>query len=276
MLDIAPQGRRTLVLDWDGTVSMVEGVNDLGHHCGVEVSALTERAVRGEVALDEIFAERLERMRPRREDLEWAAEHYATHLIPDAAETIRAFRRVGWEVHILSGGFLNAIAPVATRLLGLDGQHIHAVALEFHADGTYAGYDRTQPLARRGGKAATILQFAPDRSAVLVGDGATDLEAREAVRLFIGFGGVWPRRFMEEGSDVYIAAPSLAPLLPLLLSASPLEMSAVRSHHEVLWSKGSNLLRTGAVRFSPSQKALRAAILAEDGGGGDDADPRRG
>ena len=53
---------------------------------------------------------------------------------------------------------------------------------------------------------------------VLAGDGLTDLEAKHAVDLFIGYGGVIERNNVRSNSDFYIDSESMFPLLDLVLT----------------------------------------------------------
>ncbi|MGZ2913208.1 hypothetical protein AAER01_32340, partial [Pseudomonas aeruginosa] len=55
-------------------------------------------------------------------------------------------------------------------------------------------------------------------SVALVGDGITDLEAREGGAFVVGFGGVTRRAVVVAGADRFVEGPSLAEVLPALLS----------------------------------------------------------
>jgi phosphoserine phosphatase len=139
-------------------------------------------------------------------------------MIPDAPETIDALRRAGMEVFIVSAGIEQAILPLAERL-GIPRRAIHAVRLEFDGAGNYAGFDRRSPLTRNGGK-ETIVMNVRARSkgkAVFIGDGVTDLEAKPAVELFIGFGGVRHRERVCGESDVYLTERRLTGVLPFIV-----------------------------------------------------------
>jgi phosphoserine phosphatase len=99
---------------------------------------------------------------------------------------------------------------------------VHAVALQFHDDGTYADFDRRSLLARAGGKelvVRAILSRSKGKSA-FIGDGVTDLETKPVVDLFIGFGGVQERERVRENAGVYVCEPSLMAVLPYLLEES--------------------------------------------------------
>ena len=52
---------------------------------------------------------------------------------------------------------------------------------------------------------------------MLIGDGTSDLEARGAVDLFVGFGGIVARERVMAEADVCLLTGSLTPILPLAL-----------------------------------------------------------
>jgi len=55
-----------------------------------------------------------------------------------------------------------------------------------------------------------------------VGDGITDLETRAHVQRFVGFGGVVARAAVRQGAEHFVDSPSLAAILPLVLTADEL------------------------------------------------------
>jgi phosphoserine phosphatase len=92
----------------------------------------------------------------------------------------------------VSGGFTCLIEPVAARL-GIVKSRVYANMLLFDdVTGMYKGFDYTQPTSESGGKARaceTILRTGAHRTLVMVGDGATDMEAVPPAHAAIGFGG---------------------------------------------------------------------------------------
>ena len=59
---------------------------------------------------------------------------------------------------------------------------------------------------------------ADQRPLLFVGDGITDLEAKDVVDLFVGFGGVARRKAVQENADAYISENSLLPVLDIGLT----------------------------------------------------------
>jgi phosphoserine phosphatase len=210
-------GFQAVVLDCDSTLTRIEGVDALAERagCGAEVAALTEQAMAGTVPLEAVFAARLDQIRPTAADVAALGDEYAATLVEDAADVVGALRWLDTEVVIVSGGFRQALEPLADRL-GLCRCKIHANDLHFTPDGDYAGFDAANPLCQAGGKATVVQALAGGPQGVLLaGDGATDAEARAAAELFVGLGGVRGHETVRRTADVYLKCESLAPLLVL-------------------------------------------------------------
>ena len=209
---------RLLLLDCDSTLSAVEGIDELGRLRGPEVFAQVERmtaeAMDGGVPLETVFARRLELIRPTRAEVDGIAARYLATAEPDAAEALRRIRAAGWTVAIVSGGFTEAILPLA-RALGIE--RVHAVGLRFDAAGAYAGFDTEAPTARSRGKNAVARRLRTELGAaevVMVGDGASDLEVKGDADRVVGFGRYAVRAKVKAGADAFITR--LADLPPLL------------------------------------------------------------
>lgn len=213
---------RSVLFDCDSTLSRVEGIAELAGEHRTEIDRLTDAAMRGAVPLEDVYARRLEIVRPSRARLEKLGAEYVAALMPNARETVAALRGDGVDVRVLSGGLRPAVLILA-RTLGLPDEAVAAVDVYFDAGGAYAGFDAASPLARAGGKAEMIAAWRPPpgRPSMLVGDGATDLEARDAVDCFVAFAGVAERAAVVAGADAVIRVPSLAPVLPLARGAVP-------------------------------------------------------
>lgn len=203
--------------DVDSTLVTIEGIDVLGEG-NPEIAALTEAAMNGEIPVDEAYARRLETIRPSRQRIDDLGQRYLDSMTPGAEETIRTLREAGASVHLVTGGIAEALGPLVERL-GLPARALHAVSLSFDEHGAWAGFDRTSPLWRPGGKAIVVKDVRSRNKgrAAFVGDGVTDLEASSAVDLFIGFGGVRIRQKVRLGAGAWIDRADLRELLPHLL-----------------------------------------------------------
>lgn len=204
--------------DCDSTLSKVEGIDELARRSGrfKEIAAMTLCAMNGELALEAVYRRRLELIKPDRASVEWLARLYIDEMVDGVRETMDVLQRQSRSVHIISGGLRQAILPLAMSL-NIPDQHVHAVDIAFNPHGDYLNFDGQSPLARSGGKAEICRQLRNDRqSLVMIGDGTTDLEAKQAGATVIGFGGVVARDSVRDKADYFVNGSNLASVLEFL------------------------------------------------------------
>ncbi len=208
---------KLICFDCDSTLSSIEGIDELARLRGPEicrqVAALTEDAMNGRIRIEEIFGLRLEAIRPTREDAAAVGRGYLASVEPTAKATLAGLAAAGWTPVIISGGFRQAIRPLAD-FLGVG--RVEAVDLFFNPDGSYRGYDAAYPSTRSGGKLEIIAslraEYRPERI-VMVGDGVSDLEVKPAVDLFVGFGGYAVRERVRREAAAFVTSLSAVPAL---------------------------------------------------------------
>jgi phosphoserine phosphatase len=205
--------------DVDSTVSAEEGIDvlaaSLGAEKGAAVKAFTNAAMGGAVPFEVSLRERLNIMRPSKDDVAACVVQQPASFSPGFEEFLTFWR--GWyarrhagaelPVFLVSGGFRPLIEPLRVRL-GLPESHVFANEFRFDAEGQYESFDETAPTSRSGGKARalqSILATPPSvHSVCMVGDGATDLEACPPAELMIGYGGIAQRAAVKERAHVFI------------------------------------------------------------------------
>jgi len=209
---------KLLLFDCDSTLSAIEGIDELGRLRGPEVfkavEDMTTKAMDGRTPMESIFAKRLDMIKPTLKELESIGQKYIQQVEPTALDTIKKLKDAGWTVIIVSGGFTQAIRPLA-QYLGIE--RVEAVELRFNADGSYAGYVESCPTAKSKGKNVVALKLRDEFKAyqtILVGDGASDLEVKGDVDKMIGFGRYTARPKVKAGADAFIT--SLDQLISLL------------------------------------------------------------
>ena len=208
---------KLICFDCDNTLSSIEGIDELARLRGPEmlarVEALTRSAMNGRIPIEEVFGLRLESIRPSLEDVAVVGRRYVETVEPTARDTIARMVGSGWTPAIISGGYRQAIRPLAD-FLGV--ARVEAVDLFFGRDGSYGGYDRTYPTTRSGGKREIVTKLRselnPER-VVMVGDGVSDLETRPAVDLFVGFGGFVTRERLKREAAAFVTSLALVPAL---------------------------------------------------------------
>jgi phosphoserine phosphatase len=209
---------RLLLVDCDSTLSSIEGVDELGRFRGEDlcrqVEAMTTAAMEGRISVESVFGDRLELLRPTAAEVEEVGRRYVATVEPEARRVLAELREGGWTPVIVSGGFRQAIGPLAAHL-GVE--RIEAVDLQFDAAGNYVGYAREYPTTRSGGKPEIVRQLRAEvrpSAVVMVGDGSSDLETKPEVDLFVGFGRYVSRERVKREADHFI--DSLAKLPALL------------------------------------------------------------
>lgn len=211
-------GMKLIFFDCDSTLSAIEGIDELARVRGpqvfAEVEAMTNAAMNGKIAVEEVFARRLAIIKPRRTDVDVVGRQYIERIEPTARATVDRLKAAGWTPIILSGGFRPIIEPLAAYL-GI--ARVEAVDLYFNSAGEYIDFDNKFPTTRSGGKPERIAEIKRELTpaqTVMVGDGASDLEAKPVVDLFVGFGRYTERTKVKAGAHQFIY--SLADLPPLL------------------------------------------------------------
>ena len=211
--------RFLVVLDVDSTVAGIEGIDWLAERRGAgvaaQVAAMTDRAMRGEIALDAVYGERLALIQPTRAEIDALGAAYRAAVAPGAAATIARLQAAGVVVVLVSGGLREAILPLA-RDVGVADGDVHAVGIRFGEGGAYAGFDEGSPLATQGGKPVVVARLGLPAPVLAVGDGATDLAMRPAVAAFAAYTGFVARDAVVRGADHVI--DSFARLEALVLS----------------------------------------------------------
>jgi len=182
-------------------------------------------------------------------------------VVPDAREVIAALQTLGKKVFIVSGGLRDAVLDFG-EWLGVPRAHIYAVSIAYNQlSGEWWHYHtrndaetflaiEDDTLAASGGKIEVIKEIRSKHKgrAMLIGDGLSDLEARAAVDLFVGFGGAVRRARVKSDADVFVATPHLSPILPL---------SASRAVPD------SELLKDGLKRMKQKEVTFRHCEMEE-------------
>ncbi len=204
-------GFDAVIFDCDSTLSAIEGIDELAGLVGKkkEISKLTREAMEGIRDFESVFARRLEIIKPTKKHLDGVGELYIKHLVEDARDVVAALKLLGKEVYIISGGYTPALLKLGEEL-GIPAKNIFGNDLLFDQQGNYESFIEG-PLRRNHGKLQIIRQI-PGRK-VMIGDGITDLEVRECVDLFVGYGAIERREIVEKESQIYIYSKSMSPVL---------------------------------------------------------------
>lgn len=182
------RNRRLVAFDMDSTLIEAEVIDELAKLAGVgeQVSAITERAMRGEIDFSESFRARVALLEGLEES---ALARVAGQLkITEGAEhLISTLRALGYKTAILSGGFTYFANHLQARL-GID--YVYANELDI-AEGVVTGKIKGT-IVDGARKAELLRQLAADegidlQQVIAVGDGANDLPMLSIAGLGIAF-----------------------------------------------------------------------------------------
>lgn len=225
-----------IVFDCDGTLSKVEGIDQLAemNGKGETVKKITAQAM-GESGLTlDIYEERLALVRPTANQLMTLGELYAEQVTPFAITVIQDLQALGKTVYIMSAGLLPSVLHLG-EYLGVPRENIFAVDITLDKKtGNYMDFDRESPLTTSIGKATILKKLRAQHNKIaLIGDGMNDAASAHAADCFIGFGGNFHREIIRQKSNFYIKTCSLLPVLPLCATqADVLGISPVESDYQ--------------------------------------------
>ena len=182
--------RKTLfVADMDSTMIGQECIDELADYVGLKahVAAITERAMRGEIAFEPALRERVALLKGLPVAVVDEVIRERITLTPGARTLIATMRQNGGTTCLVSGGFTLFTSRVGA-MIGFDENRGNTLIVE---DGRLAGRVE-EPILGREAKLATLIELrerlglsAPET--LSAGDGANDLAMIEAAGLGVAY-----------------------------------------------------------------------------------------
>jgi phosphoserine phosphatase len=203
-----------VVFDVDSTLIQEEVIELLAANAGslVEVSEVTERAMRGELDFEQSLRARVKTLTGLNASVLTDA-YNQINLTPGAVELIEHVHSIGGKVAAVSGGFNQLLEPLAQQL-GLDywlANELEIVDAKLTGEVTGAIIDKpAKATALRAWAAELGLDTA---QTIAVGDGANDLDMLAVAGLGIGFCGK-PR--IRAAADILVNVNDLSQVIGLL------------------------------------------------------------
>ena len=181
--------KRLLVADMDSTIINVECLDELADFAGLktEISAITERAMRGELAFEGALRERVGMLKGLSTHALQQTYDERVRLNPGARTLVRTMAANGARCVLVSGGFTFFTRRVASAA----GFHADRANTLVEADGKLIG-QVGEPILGREAKLAALIE---ERTALgidpaetlAIGDGANDLAMIEAAGLGVAY-----------------------------------------------------------------------------------------
>ena len=187
-----------MVLDFDSTLVRVEALDELarialkdvdGREARLaQIEELTRQGMKGKLGFGESLSRRLELFAAGQEQLNELIGLLKREVTPSVARNAEWIREHAERIYVVSGGFREYIVPVV-REFGIEADHVVANTFVRDESGRVTGCDRANPLAHDGGKVRALKELGLDGRVVMVGDGYSDLVAREqgVADVFVAF-----------------------------------------------------------------------------------------
>ena len=188
------RGRRKKLLtaDMDSTMIGQECIDELAAEVDLRghVAAITERAMRGEIAFEAALRERVGLLKGLHSGVIAKVIETAITVTPGARALVRTMRRHGAHTALVSGGF-TAFTSVIAAMIGFDENH--ANRLEINSNGRFTGCV-IEPIFGADAKLSTLRRLRAERGLtsaeiIAVGDGANDLPMLQEAGLGVSFHG---------------------------------------------------------------------------------------
>lgn len=212
--NIFRRSKRLVVMDMDSTLIQVEVIDELAKAAGKgdEVSAITRKAMNGEISFNESLDKRVQLLAGLDED---ALEKIYNNIpfTPGAKKFIKILKKIGYKTAVISGGF-TFFTDRLKKELGLD--YAFANNLEIK-DGKITG--KVTGRIINGEFKAKILEDIANKEeitldqVVAIGDGANDLLMLDKAGLGIAFNA---HKAVREKADYNISQKNLDSIIYLL------------------------------------------------------------
>lgn len=185
----AHRRKELLVADMDSTMIGQECIDELAEFVGLKahVAAITERAMRGEVAFEPALRERVALLKGLPVTVIDEVIEKRITLTPGARLLIGTMRKHGAHTCLVSGGF-SLFTQRIGEMIGFDENHANLLVVE---NGKLTGYVE-EPILGREAKLDTLLELArhqklPLEKTIAIGDGANDLAMIERAGLGVAY-----------------------------------------------------------------------------------------
>lgn len=181
--------KKHFIFDFDSTFISVEALDVL---CEIafehpseraqvltEIQHLTNLGMEGKLSVKETLVRRIKLLKANKSHLVKLVEELREKITDSVKRNHKFFAEHSENVYVISNGFKEVIAPIVAAY-GIKADHVLANTFHFDSDGNVIGFDETNPLCDNKGKAVRLSALNLDGDIMVIGDGYTDYEMREA------------------------------------------------------------------------------------------------
>lgn len=179
----------TLILDFDSTIVSVESLDLLAEislykHPEralrlAKIAELTKLGMEGKIGFRESLLQRIELLDATKADIEQLVKKLQKLISPSFQSHKKQIQKCADRIYVITGGFREFVVPILEQLK-IPADHLYANSFRYDENGSIVGVDETNPLSFNGGKVEVAKQLAHLRPLIVVGDGYTDYQIKEA------------------------------------------------------------------------------------------------
>lgn len=201
-----------LIIDFDSTLVKIECLDELfalalrdnidKGRIMEEFSAITRLGMDGKINFSESLERRMNLITAGKDDIEEFVGMLQGQITESFLRNREYLKKNSKNIYIFSGGFNNYVIPIITEL-GLLARNAFANNYIFDQSGKIIGFDKKHYLSQTGGKIKQLEALQLPGKKIVIGDGWTDYETKEAgaADLFIAFTENAARKSVMERAD---------------------------------------------------------------------------
>ena len=177
-----------LIIDFDSTLVGTEALEELAkivleddEYKGEiikKIIKITNQGMDGQISFNESLKRRLKLLKANKKHIEKLVAVLKNQIDLSVNKNKQFFIDNKNNIYIISGGFIDFVLPVVNSL-GVKKENIIANSFIYN-NGDVVGFDETNQMSRAGGKVAAVKQLNLKGKTVVVGDGWTDYEIKNA------------------------------------------------------------------------------------------------
>lgn len=180
---------KNFIIDFDSTFTRVEALDILGEialdgRADKEerlqaIKDITDLGMEGKVSLAESLEERIQLLDAHRDHLDELISRLRKKVSTSFMRNREFLEQHAPTIYIISNGFKDFVVPIVSEY-GVKPEHVFANTFVFDEEGKIVSYDKENLLARNGGKPRQIEALGLEGEVIVIGDGHTDYEIKEA------------------------------------------------------------------------------------------------
>ncbi len=180
---------KVYIIDFDSTFTQVEALDELAkivlknnaakEQIEQQISEITNQAMNGQISFDQALSERIQLLTIHKNDIDSLIKVLKQKVSVSFIKNKDKIQLHQDSIYIVSGGFKEFIWPVVQEF-GIQYSHVFANEFILNEQGFVTGYHQDNLLAQPQGKVQWAKKMNFQTKVVVIGDGYTDYEIREA------------------------------------------------------------------------------------------------